>query len=167
MAAREQPSLFRELETADDELDDGVEALERADEVGAVGPGAAVVEVKGVAVLFRGERGGGSGGDGGAEFGSWAAELAVCVGVLVNKVLRRRLAGVLCGDVRWGIRTLSGIVGRMTDEGMKACWKENWGICIYNIERTLRGTGGCQSKERTLGALQIQQREARPAKNCT
>ncbi len=97
MAAREQPSLFRELETADDELDDGVEALERADEVGAVGPGAAVVEVQGVAVLFRGERRRGGGGDGGAEFGGWAAELAVCVGVLVNEVLRTWLAGVLCG----------------------------------------------------------------------
>lgn len=75
-------------------MDDGVEALEGADEVGAVGPGAAEVEVEGVAVFFGGEGGGGGGGDGGAELGGFAAELAVWVGVFVD--------GGLEGGLSWG-----------------------------------------------------------------
>ena len=65
-------------------MDDWVEAFERADEVGAVRPGAADVEVEDVAVSFGQELGVGRGGDGVAELAGLAAELAVGVGVLVG-----------------------------------------------------------------------------------
>ena len=84
MVACEEPAGGGEGEVAEDELDDGFETFERADEVGAVGPGAAEVEVEGVAVGLGGEVGGGGGGDEGAELGGFAAELAVGVGVFVD-----------------------------------------------------------------------------------
>ncbi len=57
MAAGEEPSFFRELEIAEDELDDGFQAFERADEIRAVCPWASNVQIKCIAVFFRREFG--------------------------------------------------------------------------------------------------------------
>ena len=80
MSSREQPAFVRELEVAQDELDDGFEAFEGADEIGSVRPGAAEVDVERVAVFLRRELSAWGGGDEGAELAIFAAELTVCVG---------------------------------------------------------------------------------------
>ena len=88
VAAVEDPAVFGQREAADDELDDGFEALEGADEVSAVRPGTAPVEVEDIAVLFGGEFGVGIAGDEVAELAVLAAELAVLVGMLVDFCLQ-------------------------------------------------------------------------------
>ena len=102
VAAGEAPALLGELAVADDELDDGFEALEGADEVGAVGPGAAVVEVEGVAVFLGRECRVGRRGDEVAESAGLPTELTICGGVLVDWwCLERRLAMVSLGVGRF------------------------------------------------------------------
>jgi len=58
-----------------------------------VGPGAAEVDVEGVAVSFSGELGSRGAGDEGAELGGFTTELAVGVGVFVGWALK--------GGVSW------------------------------------------------------------------
>ena len=84
MAAREQPPVFGELGVADDELDQRFEALERADDGGAVGPGAGEVDVEGITISFGGVSRPGGSGDGGTKLTGFAAELAVWVGMSVD-----------------------------------------------------------------------------------
>lgn len=84
MSSGEEPAVAREGEVAEDELDDGVEAFEGADEVRAVGPGAAEVDVEGVAVFFRGEFGAWRAGDERSKLAGFAPELAIDVGVFVD-----------------------------------------------------------------------------------
>ena len=68
------PAFRAEVESHGYELDDGLEAFEAADDVGAVRPGAAAVEVQDVAVRGGGKAGVGRGGDGVAEGGGGAVE---------------------------------------------------------------------------------------------
>ena len=84
MLASEYPACFREAEVAQDELDDGFKTFEGADQIRAVRPWAAEVDVKSIAVGFGGESGVGGGGDEGAELAGLAPEVAVCVGVFVD-----------------------------------------------------------------------------------
>lgn len=75
------PAGLCEREAACDELDDGVEAFEQADDARSVRPGAAGGDVEDVAVAGGGEGGGGVRGDVGAELGGLAPEVAVSVGL--------------------------------------------------------------------------------------
>lgn len=84
VTAVEDPAVLCQLKAADDELDERLETLERADEVRAVRPWAAPIDVEHVAVRFGGEPGVGVAGDEVAELAVFAPELAVLVGVFVN-----------------------------------------------------------------------------------
>ena len=81
---REQPAFFSEGEVAEDELNDGFEAFEGTDQVRAVRPGAAEVDVQCITVLFRRELGTRGVGDEGAKLTWFSTELAIGVGVVVD-----------------------------------------------------------------------------------
>ena len=141
--AGEEPSVFRELEVADDELDDGLEALEGADEVGAVRPGAAVVEVEGIPVLLRREPGTGRRGDEVPELGGFAAELAVRVGVLVDWGLERELAVVSLTQASM-LSTSSGILRKMSRDSEKDVERQE----IYSYPLGGRARGRQEGRQR-------------------
>lgn len=88
-----------------------------------MGPRAAEIQVEGVAAFFGGELGVGRGGDGGAELGGFAAELAIWVGVFVDGGLRKGGLGGFLEGRRKGADFLghgdcgSGLTGRMDSKG--------------------------------------------------
>ena len=92
MFACEQPALFGQFEAAHDQLDEGFKSLQRADQVGSVGPRAAQVDVESVAILLGRELSVRSRCDEVPELASFATELSIGVGVLVEVYLQGILA---------------------------------------------------------------------------
>jgi hypothetical protein len=72
-----KPAIGAQHDASGDYIDDALETLQRADEVGAVRPWTAQVQVENVAVLFGGELGVRGRGDNRAEDRVWATELAI------------------------------------------------------------------------------------------